>query len=276
MRRSSAHRSRREGPAAPRTLSAERPRKAVPSPGEADGDPRSRLDRNLEPGPDPDPGPGPDPDPNGNTGPDPHPDPSPDQPRAHLSQLGSQTPGPGRAPPAQAGGSAGRGSASPPARGFPTATAEKSTAAEPPASPQAASCSACRNAMPPAPAPARAGAHGPDGAPRGTRFLGRPLPGAGAEVPPPGARRGAGQPSAKGRFRGAAGPVTLPSRHWCSRTPVRAGAGGAVETPGGRRGAFQKVPHRKRLPRPEAGCGAETRRTWGPGLRELGNRGRFV
>nr|XP_008003500.1 myoblast determination protein 1-like [Chlorocebus sabaeus] len=65
MRRSSAHRSRREGPAAPRTLSAERPRKAVPSPGEADGDPRSRLDRNLEPGPDPDPGPGPDPDPNG-------------------------------------------------------------------------------------------------------------------------------------------------------------------------------------------------------------------
>ena len=34
------------------------------------------------------------------------------------------------------------------ARGFPTATAEKSTAAEPPARPQAASCSACRNAMP--------------------------------------------------------------------------------------------------------------------------------
>ncbi|KAJ1073656.1 hypothetical protein K5549_006894 [Capra hircus] len=62
--------------------------------------------------------------------------------------LGSQTPGPGRAAPAHAGGSTTRGSASPPARGFPTATAEKSTAAEPPARPQAASCSACRNAMP--------------------------------------------------------------------------------------------------------------------------------
>lgn len=66
----------------------------------------------------------------------------------HLSQLGSQTPGPGRAAPAHAAGSTTRGSASPPARGFPTATAEKSTAAEPPARPQAASCSACRNAMP--------------------------------------------------------------------------------------------------------------------------------
>lgn len=66
----------------------------------------------------------------------------------HLSQLGSQTPGPGREVPAHAGGSTTRGSASPPARGFPTATAEKSTAAEPPARPQAASCSACRNAMP--------------------------------------------------------------------------------------------------------------------------------
>uniref|UniRef100_A0A4X1UU22 Uncharacterized protein n=1 Tax=Sus scrofa TaxID=9823 RepID=A0A4X1UU22_PIG len=71
----------------------------------------------------------------------------------HLSQLGSQTPGPGRAAPAHAGGSTTRGSASPPARGFPTATAEKRTAAEPPARPQAASCSACRNAMPARPAP---------------------------------------------------------------------------------------------------------------------------
>lgn len=72
-------------------------------------------------------------------------------PAPHLSQLGSQTPGPGRVAPAHAGGSTTRGSASPPARGFPTATAEKSTAAEPPARPQAASCSACRNAMPAVP-----------------------------------------------------------------------------------------------------------------------------
>lgn len=118
----------------------------------------------------------------------------------HLSQLGSQTPGPGRPVPAHVAGSTTRGSASPPARGFPTATAEKSTAAEPPARPQTASCSACRNAMPADPAPLRSthALMGADGAPRGARYLGRPLsagqPCRGTEVPPPGAPGPRGPP----------------------------------------------------------------------------------
>lgn len=54
-----------------------------------------------------------------------------------------------------------RGPASAPPRGFPTATAEKSTAAEPPARPQAANCTACRMALPASPAPTpRRRAHG--------------------------------------------------------------------------------------------------------------------
>uniref|UniRef100_A0ABI7ZE63 Uncharacterized protein n=1 Tax=Felis catus TaxID=9685 RepID=A0ABI7ZE63_FELCA len=86
---------------------------------------------------------------------------------SRLSPLQSQTPGQGPADPAHAGTWTARGSASLPARGFPTATAEDCSAAEPPARPPAASCSTCRNARP-APFPRRLRA----GAPR--RFLGRP------------------------------------------------------------------------------------------------------
>uniref|UniRef100_A0A8C8Y1C8 Uncharacterized protein n=1 Tax=Panthera leo TaxID=9689 RepID=A0A8C8Y1C8_PANLE len=73
---------------------------------------------------------------------------------SRLSQLESQTPGPGPVDPAHAGTWTTRGSASLPARGFPTSTAEESSAAEPQARPRAASCSTCRNARP-APFPHR-------------------------------------------------------------------------------------------------------------------------
>lgn len=149
--------------------------------------------------------------------------PAPDATAApHLSQLGSQTPGPGRAVPAHAGASTTRGSASPPARGFPTATAEKSTAAEPPARPQAASCSACRNAMPARPAPTprrpRAGTHGWTARPEGHDSSGvrfRPAVRAGTEVPPPGpAGRGL-----EGNFLARGGQ--LPGTKWKRRTVRR-------------------------------------------------------
>ena len=137
-------------------------------------------------------------------------------PRApHLSQLGSQTPGPGRAAPAHAGASTTRGSASPPARGFPTATAEKSTAAEPPARQHAASCSACRNAMPARPAPAPRRRSQVDGAPLGTRFRRCPLPAGG--------QRGDGSPAP-----GADGPQggdTLAGRRQFPGTKGRRGGG---------------------------------------------------